>query len=381
MLGRRDPSSYGGLSLGELESRIYQWARDVDSSAQCKQTNNEGEYVNWFHEALDWADGVIVNPARGRTTATRSATRSSCSTAPDRRGAPLQRRRARGVAAQLRHLRPGRAPHHRQGADGIPGGDRMAVADTSERAGRAAARVARGAAARHDRRQRPLPDRVRELERGAARRRRARCCSSPTSATPRRHARSTASSSCRRSAACSRPSARRSTAASASRRARSPTPAGRRCGDGGLELVPRQRARRGAARGQGRGRARDDPRGGAHHRRGLRCVRRGALRRPHRARRRVAHGAALPRARRARRSRSSDRRLGADRRAAARPADRPCRRAEHDRRHRHRRAARRLRVRLHAHVRDGRSPRRARARRTTSACAASSPGSTRCVRA
>jgi 3-dehydroquinate dehydratase II len=62
-LGRRDPATYGGLSLGELESRIYQWARDVESSAQCKQTNSEGEYINWIHEGLDWADGVIVNPA------------------------------------------------------------------------------------------------------------------------------------------------------------------------------------------------------------------------------------------------------------------------------------------------------------------------------
>ena len=62
VLGRRDPETYGGLSLNELESRIYEWARDVDSSAQCKQTNDEGEYVNWIHEALDWADGVIVNP-------------------------------------------------------------------------------------------------------------------------------------------------------------------------------------------------------------------------------------------------------------------------------------------------------------------------------
>src|SRR5437763_16881484 len=63
VVGRRDPGMYGGLSLGELESRIYQWARDVDSSAQCKQTNSEGENVNWIHEALDWADGVNVKPA------------------------------------------------------------------------------------------------------------------------------------------------------------------------------------------------------------------------------------------------------------------------------------------------------------------------------
>ena len=63
VLGRRDPETYGGLSLNELESRIYEWAREVESSAQCKQTNSEGEYVNYLHEGLDWADGVIVNPA------------------------------------------------------------------------------------------------------------------------------------------------------------------------------------------------------------------------------------------------------------------------------------------------------------------------------
>jgi 3-dehydroquinate dehydratase-2 len=62
VLGRRHREHYGGLSLGELESRNYQRARDHDSSAQCKQTNDEGEFVNWIHEALDWADGVIVNP-------------------------------------------------------------------------------------------------------------------------------------------------------------------------------------------------------------------------------------------------------------------------------------------------------------------------------
>ncbi len=62
VLGRRDPTLYGGLSLGELESRIYDWAREVGASAQCKHTNSEGEYIGWCHEAYDWADGVIANP-------------------------------------------------------------------------------------------------------------------------------------------------------------------------------------------------------------------------------------------------------------------------------------------------------------------------------
>ena len=62
VLERRDPSLYGGISLRELETRIYEWARELDCNARCRQTNSEGEYVEWCHDALDWADGVVVNP-------------------------------------------------------------------------------------------------------------------------------------------------------------------------------------------------------------------------------------------------------------------------------------------------------------------------------
>ena len=62
MLGRRDPAIYGGLSLSELETRIYEWAKELGVLVRCRQTNNEGQYVDWCHEALDSTDGVIVNP-------------------------------------------------------------------------------------------------------------------------------------------------------------------------------------------------------------------------------------------------------------------------------------------------------------------------------
>jgi 3-dehydroquinate dehydratase II len=61
-LARRDPSIYGGLSLNELESRIYGWAHDLDVSARCRQSNSEGEYIDWIHDAYDNVDGLIVNP-------------------------------------------------------------------------------------------------------------------------------------------------------------------------------------------------------------------------------------------------------------------------------------------------------------------------------
>jgi 3-dehydroquinate dehydratase-2 len=62
MLDRRDPEVYGGLSLHQLEERIESWAGELGCTVRCRQTNSEGEYVGWCHEALDWAEGMIVNP-------------------------------------------------------------------------------------------------------------------------------------------------------------------------------------------------------------------------------------------------------------------------------------------------------------------------------
>jgi 3-dehydroquinate dehydratase II len=62
MLGRRDANVYGGLSIAELESRIYEWGRELELTVQCRQTNSEGEFVKWCHDAFDNTDGMVVNP-------------------------------------------------------------------------------------------------------------------------------------------------------------------------------------------------------------------------------------------------------------------------------------------------------------------------------
>ena len=62
-LGRRNPEHYGGLTLSELETRIYAWGNQLGINVRCRQTNNEGEYVGFCHDLLDGADGAIVNPA------------------------------------------------------------------------------------------------------------------------------------------------------------------------------------------------------------------------------------------------------------------------------------------------------------------------------
>jgi 3-dehydroquinate dehydratase-2 len=62
-LGRRDPDVYGGLGISELETRIYEWARELECTVRCQQTNHEGEFIDWCHEAYEWAEGAVVNPA------------------------------------------------------------------------------------------------------------------------------------------------------------------------------------------------------------------------------------------------------------------------------------------------------------------------------
>ena len=62
ILGRRDPETYGGLTMSELEGRIYEWGRQMELTVQCRQTNDEAEFIHWCHDAYETVDGVIVNP-------------------------------------------------------------------------------------------------------------------------------------------------------------------------------------------------------------------------------------------------------------------------------------------------------------------------------
>ena len=62
MLGRRDPTVYGSLTLSQLETKIYSWASELSMGVRCWQTNTEGEYVGMIHEAVGQVEGLVVNP-------------------------------------------------------------------------------------------------------------------------------------------------------------------------------------------------------------------------------------------------------------------------------------------------------------------------------
>ncbi|QKS70949.1 type II 3-dehydroquinate dehydratase [Paenalkalicoccus suaedae] len=59
-LGKREPNVYGTDTLEDLESRVTEHAKQHKAAIVCRQSNVEGELINWIHEAS--ADAIIINP-------------------------------------------------------------------------------------------------------------------------------------------------------------------------------------------------------------------------------------------------------------------------------------------------------------------------------
>ncbi|SME90629.1 3-dehydroquinate dehydratase [Tistlia consotensis] len=60
-LGRREPAIYGTTTLAEIEALCRQEAGD--SPLAFRQTNWEGQLIDWVHEAIDAAGALVINPA------------------------------------------------------------------------------------------------------------------------------------------------------------------------------------------------------------------------------------------------------------------------------------------------------------------------------
>jgi 3-dehydroquinate dehydratase-2 len=63
LLGTREPELYGSTTLTELERSCGSWAAEAGHDAICRQTNHEGELIDWLHGAApEGAIGVALNP-------------------------------------------------------------------------------------------------------------------------------------------------------------------------------------------------------------------------------------------------------------------------------------------------------------------------------
>lgn len=62
-LGRREPEVYGVTTLAEIHARLEARASALGASVDCRQTNHEGELLDWLGAAEDDGyRGIIVNP-------------------------------------------------------------------------------------------------------------------------------------------------------------------------------------------------------------------------------------------------------------------------------------------------------------------------------
>ena len=60
-LGRREPEIYGTTTLAEVEAMCREAAGT--RPIVFHQTNSEQQLIEWVHEAIDEADGILINPA------------------------------------------------------------------------------------------------------------------------------------------------------------------------------------------------------------------------------------------------------------------------------------------------------------------------------
>jgi 3-dehydroquinate dehydratase-2 len=63
LLGTREQSIYGSLSLKALDSAITKLAKELAVMVDLRQSNSESELVTWIQETQTGYDGIIINPA------------------------------------------------------------------------------------------------------------------------------------------------------------------------------------------------------------------------------------------------------------------------------------------------------------------------------
>ena len=61
LLGTREPEIYGAETLNDIKDKMTEKAETLDLSVDFRQSNVEGEIVNWIQEARDSFDAIIIN--------------------------------------------------------------------------------------------------------------------------------------------------------------------------------------------------------------------------------------------------------------------------------------------------------------------------------
>ncbi len=63
LLGKRQPEIYGNQTLGDINLHLREIASKRDVELKICQSNHEGEIVSVIGDNIDWAEGILINPA------------------------------------------------------------------------------------------------------------------------------------------------------------------------------------------------------------------------------------------------------------------------------------------------------------------------------
>lgn len=61
LLGTREPEVYGTTTLADIEHAVRAKAKDLSATVDFKQSNHEGELVEWIQSARDAYDAILLN--------------------------------------------------------------------------------------------------------------------------------------------------------------------------------------------------------------------------------------------------------------------------------------------------------------------------------
>ncbi|MHA1560420.1 MAG: type II 3-dehydroquinate dehydratase [Alphaproteobacteria bacterium] len=62
LLGTREPDVYGHSTLADIEENCQKKAESLGFAIDFRQSNKEGELVDWIQAAAGPASGIIINP-------------------------------------------------------------------------------------------------------------------------------------------------------------------------------------------------------------------------------------------------------------------------------------------------------------------------------
>ncbi|AUF96695.1 type II 3-dehydroquinate dehydratase [Pseudomonas sp. 02C 26] len=62
LLGTREPEQYGRETLADLANSCADSARNLGLDIEFRQTNHEGELIDWIHAARGRCAGIVINP-------------------------------------------------------------------------------------------------------------------------------------------------------------------------------------------------------------------------------------------------------------------------------------------------------------------------------